>query len=102
MDAAERNFRSQLTRLAAAHGLVGGTILERYRTCGNPGCKCARGQKHRGVYLMLSEKGKLRQLYVPKAYEQRVRQWVANHAQMKKLMRQISQVYWKKVQQRQG
>jgi hypothetical protein len=102
MDAAERRLRSELARLASGHGLIRGTILERYRTCGNPGCKCARGEKHRGVSLVLSEKGHLRQLHVPKAYEQQVRQWVANHSQIKKLIGEISEVYWKKVRQRQG
>jgi hypothetical protein len=98
----ERQSRSKLTALASAHGLIRGTLLERWRACGNPNCKCARGQKHHAVYLMLSEKGRLRQLYIPKAYEQRVRQWVANHKELKKLVKEISEVYWQKVQQRQG
>ena len=80
MDAPERRWRSRLAQIAAAGGLIRGTLLERYRACGNPNCRCARGQKHRAVYLMLSEGGRLRQLFIPKAYEQQVRQWVAQAA----------------------
>jgi hypothetical protein len=102
MDPAERRWRSRLAQLGASGGLIRGTILERYRLCGNPRCRCARGQKHRAVYLVLSQEGRLRQLFIPRAYEQRVRQWVANHKELKDLLRQISEVYWEKVRQRQG
>jgi len=102
MDAPERRWRSRLAQIAAAGGLIRGTLLERYRACGNPNCRCARGQKHRAVYLMLSEGGRLRQLFIPKAYEQQVRQWVANHKELKGLLKQISEVYWNKVKQRHG
>jgi hypothetical protein len=102
MGAAERQFRSRLAQLAGGHGLLHGTLVERFRTCGNPRCKCARGQKHRAVGLVLRQEGKLRQLHVPQAYEERVRQWVANHQELKRLVEQISVVYWQKVQQRQG
>ena len=98
----ERQFRSRLAQLASGQGLLRGTILERFRTCGNPRCKCARGQKHRAVCLLLRQDGRLRQLYVPRAYEERVRQWVANHQELKKLIAQLSDVYWHKVRQRQG
>ena len=102
MSAAERQFRSRLAQLAGGHGLLHGTIVERFRTCGNPRCKCARGEKHRAVCLFLRQEGKLRQLYIPQAYEERVRQWVANHQELKKLVDQISEFYWQRVQQRQG
>jgi hypothetical protein len=102
MDPVERQFRSRLAQLASGHGWLRGTILERFRTCGNPRCKCARGQKHRAVCLLLRQDGRLRQLYIPQAYEERVRQWVANHQELKKLIAQISDVYWHQVRQRQG
>ena len=40
--------------------LVKGTLLEVQRTCGNPGCKCARGQKHSCWQLSASVEGKTR------------------------------------------
>jgi hypothetical protein len=91
-----------LARIVGGHGLIKGTILERQRACGNPRCRCATGQKHRAVYLMLREEGKLRQLYIPSRYEPQVRQWVANQQKVKQLLKEISEVYWQKVKQRQG
>jgi hypothetical protein len=91
-----------LTQVVSGQGLVRGTLLERQRACGNPNCHCAKGQKHRAVYLMLRENGKLRQLYIPVAYEARVRQWVDNHKQLKELLRELSDVHWERIKQRQG
>jgi len=54
------------------------------------------------LYLVLREGGKLRQLYVPKAWEERVRQWVANHRTLRGLLKELSEVYWDKVRRRQG
>lgn len=102
MSPQERRLRSELTRIVAGQGFIQGTLLERFRTCGNPRCRCAAGHKHRAVYLFLREDGKLRQLYIPAAYEAQVRQWVENHKRIKDLLRQLSDVYWEKVKQRQG
>lgn len=101
MSAGERRLRSTLAQIVSGHGLIKGTLLERQRACGNPRCKCAAGQKHRAVYLMLREEGKLRQLYIPARYEALVRQWVANQQQVKKLLKDIGELYWQKVKQRQ-
>ncbi len=98
----ERRARSWASRITSGQGLIRGTLLERQRSCGNPRCHCATGAKHRAVYLMLRQDGRLRQLYIPAAYEARVRQWVANHRQLKDLLRQISDLHWDKVKQRQG
>jgi hypothetical protein len=102
MSADERRLRSRLTQIVSGQGAIRGTVLERQRACGNPRCKCATGQKHRAVYLMLREDGKLRQLYIPAAYEEQVREWVANQQEIKELLKQLGELYWQKVKQRQG
>jgi hypothetical protein len=56
---------------------VRGTLQVRDRTCGKPNCRCAKGEKHKALYLVVSKEGKQQQLYIPKAYEERGRQWVA-------------------------
>jgi len=102
MSQQERQLRSRLTQIVSGLGIIRGNLLERERVCGNPGCRCTRGQKHRGVYLCLRKDGKYRQLYIPKEYELLVGQWVANHQQIRQLLKELGEVYWQKVKQRQG
>jgi hypothetical protein len=97
----ERQLRSQLAQLVSQRGLMRGSLLVRRRVCGKEGCKCTRGQLHESLYLALSEGGRTRQLYVPRAFEARVRQWVENHRRARRLMEEISRRYWKKVRDRQ-
>lgn len=100
MAGAERERRSRLTRLASGAGLVHGTLAVRERTCGKANCKCARGEKHVSLYVVASRDGKVRQLFVPKEWEQRVRQWVSQYQQARRLLDEISELYWDKVQDR--
>jgi hypothetical protein len=102
MSPRERAFRSKLAQIVSGQGLIRGTILERMRSCGKPTCRCAKGgPKHRAVSLVLSGKGKLRQLHIPADQEQRVRQWVENHRTLRGLLAELSEIYWDKVQRRQ-
>ena len=98
----ERRWRSKLAQLVAEHGLVRGTLQERLRVCGKPNCRCARGQGHRGLYLVLSKDGRTRQMYVPKQWEATVRQWVENYQDMRGLMEKISDHHLNNMQKRQG
>lgn len=96
----ERRLRSRLAQLVHGQGLLRGTLLQRARACGKSGCKCARGELHESLYLVVSEKGRTRQLFVPKDWEPLVRRWVQNHHDARELMEEISRIYWEKVRQR--
>ncbi len=101
MSPRERAFRSRLAQIVSGQGLIRGTLLERMRSCGKPTCRCAKGgPKHRGVSLVLSGKGKLRQLHIPADWEQRVRQWVDNHHALRGLLAELSEIHWDKVRRR--
>lgn len=97
----ERAWRSKLTQFTAGQPFLRGTLLERERVCGKPTCRCTRGRKHRSLYLVVSDGKRQRQLFVPRDWEDRVRQWVANHQAMRELVREVSDLYWTKVQRRQ-
>ena len=102
MPAAERQARSRLVQLLSQpRGILRGSLLVRQRVCGKPGCKCARGQKHESLYLVITDKGQTRQLYVPKDFEPLVRRWVKDYHQARDLLEQISRIYWDKVRNRQ-
>lgn len=102
MPAPERQARSRLVQLLSQQGIIRGSLLVRRRVCGKPGCKCVRGQKHESLYLVITDKGRTRQLYVPKDFEPLVRRWVEDYHQARELMEEISRIYWDKVRERKG
>lgn len=102
MPVPERRARSRLVQLLSQRGIVRGSLLTRRRVCGKAGCKCTRGKLHESLYLVITEKGRTRQLYVPKDFEPLVRRWVEDYHQARELMEEISRIYWDKVRERKG
>lgn len=101
MSIPERGFRSKLAQIVHQNGLMRGTLLVRKRVCGKASCRCAKGHLHESLYLVLSEGGRTRQLYVPREWEATVRQWVQSYQQARALLEEISRRHWDKVRQRQ-
>ncbi len=101
MSRAEGDLRSRLTKLLHAGGIIRGSLAFRERTCGKLGCRCVtKGKKHPGLYLVVSEEGKYRQVFVPKAFEEIVRRWVENYAEARALLEEISRLHHAKLRKR--
>jgi hypothetical protein len=96
----ERRLRSELRQLVSRDGFVRGTISVREKVCGKPGCRCARGQKHRAVYLVASINGKYRQLYIPSVLESRVTEWVTTYQRMREVLEELSRLHWEKLRRK--
>ncbi len=96
----EREFRARLAQLVHASGLIRGTLAVRERTCGKPSCRCARGEKHVSLYLVVGEGGKYRQVFVPKQLQDVVRLWVENHQKARDLLEEISRVHYERIRSR--
>jgi len=75
---AERQARSRLAQLITQQPFLRGSLVERSRPCGKPSCRCQRGQLHRSLYLATRHNGRRALLYIPRALEDTVRQWVNN------------------------
>jgi hypothetical protein len=101
MSAAERQLRSALNRLLSQHGVVHGTLLTRQRVCGKSTCRCTRGHPHESLYVVVTEGGQSRQMYVPRRWESAVRQWIANYSHARQLMDELSRLHWDKIRDRQ-
>ena len=98
----ERRRRSRLAQIIHAARFLRGSLSLRNVRCGKPGCRCARGERHACLYLVRRQGGKLRQLFVPRQWEQRVRQAVENHQEMERLIEELSDLEWKRLQERKG
>ena len=92
----ERRARARLTQIVHESSFLCGSLVTMQRTCGKPGCKCARGELHPGLYLALRVGGKRKMIHVPQAMEHSVRQWVANYQEAWHLMEQISELCMKR------
>lgn len=101
MPPAERQARSRLAQLLTQRGVIRGTLLVRKRKCGKANCRCAQGEGHESLFLVISENGRTRQLFVPKDWESRVRLWVEDYHRARKLLEEVSRIYWDKVRNRQ-
>ena len=87
--------RSLLARqkdLQAQSPVLAASLVTIRRTCGNPNCRCARGQKHLGHYLTWKVQGKTHTAYVPVDLVPQVKQWTQEHRRLKTLIGQITQL----------
>ena len=100
LSAAERNFRSRIAQLASGQWFLRGTLSERSSKCGKPNCRCAKGELHQSVYLVQSHAGKLRQICVPKPWRERGRQAVSDCQEVQLLIDEVSELEWKRLQER--
>lgn len=70
-----------LRRMPSLKAVLRGSLIERYKRCGKPGCKCADGTGHGPkFYLSVSLPG-MRPLmeYVPQGYHEEVEEFLDNH-----------------------
>lgn len=64
--------------------LLKGSFNEVQRTCGNPGCKCALGDKHLCRQLSASVEGKTRTWNVPRQYAAKVKRLTQNYRRFRR------------------
>lgn len=96
----ERSFLSKLTRLIREGPIMRGNLVTMARTCGNPNCKCQRGEKHVSLYVYQSKKARPRMAYIPRAWEERVSEWVERNQEIKGILEELSQLSWQRLKDR--
>ena len=71
-----------------------GSLVERYVTCGNPACKCARGERHGPMWYLTVTLGPGRTTggIVPSEKLDQVRSWIENYHKVKDHLEKISEI----------
>ena len=90
-----RQRRQGLTRLLPPFSQVlRGSLVERYVTCGNPACRCARGERHGPVwYLTVTlSPGHTTGVIVSPDQVKEVQDWIENYHQVKERLEKISDI----------
>jgi hypothetical protein len=93
--AALRRRRTALVRqLPPLRAILRGSLIERYKPCGKPGCHCATGPGHGPkYYLSVSFPGARPQMeYVPQEYHAQTTEYVANYQRAREILEQICEI----------
>src|SRR5580658_6069910 len=90
-----RRRRAQLLKqMPSLETLLRGSLIERYKRCGKPGCKCADGPGHGPkYYLSVSFPGRRPQMdYVPQEAHAQSAEFVANYHRAREILEAISEI----------
>src|SRR6266571_4020073 len=73
--------------------ILRGSLVERYVTCGNPACKCARGERHGPIWYLTVTLGKGRTTggIIGQENVDQVRGWIENYHKLKDHLEKISE-----------
>jgi hypothetical protein len=100
--ALRRRRKALLRQLPALEGILRGSLIERYKRCGKPGCKCVHGPGHGPqFYLSVSHAGERPQMqYVPSNYHDEVSQRLNEYRQCRKILDEICEINFELLRRR--
>jgi hypothetical protein len=80
--------------MPALDTLLRGSLIERYKRCGKPGCKCANGRGHGPkYYLSVSLPGRRPQMdYVSQDSQAEVAECLANYHRVRQIIEEICEI----------
>ncbi len=90
IERARTKRQQRLQELAGMGPLIVGSLARVGVRCGNPNCRCARGERHTAYVLTSKVRGKTRTVHVPVGMVEEVRTWVEEHRRLKRLVKEIS------------
>ena len=90
----KRRRRQLLRKLPPLDSVLRGSLIERYKRCGNPNCRCVNGPGHGPKhYLSASYPGTSPRMdYVPQAEFERVSESLANYARIRQILEEVSEI----------
>ena len=101
LPAEERRVMSELHRLLQQPGVMRATLVKTRHTCGKPRCRCADGvHLHPALYVSQSRGSRPYMRCVPKAWQERVREWVGRYRKIRELLEKLSEMYWRRLEDR--
>jgi hypothetical protein len=92
------SLRAKRKRIVAAlpdpERILRGSIVERYRKCGKPGCHCAKGKGHGPAYYLSVTLGvgTTRSYYLPERLRNVVGEYLHNFRKLRELTEQLVEI----------
>lgn len=92
--ALQRRRRGLALLLPPAEETLRGSLIERYVTCGNPDCRCARGERHGPLWYLTVTlgAGQTTSAVIPSEQAEQVRRWIENYRKVKADLEKISEI----------
>jgi hypothetical protein len=92
--ALRKRRQALLGKLPPRAGILRGSLIERYKPCGKPGCKCAQGRGHGPKYYLSVSFPKLRPQmdYVPQSRLAQTKKLLANYQRAREVLEQICEI----------
>lgn len=90
-----KNRQDLIGQITAFDGkTLRGSVIESYKKCGKPGCKCATGTGHGPKHSMTVNfpKRKPENDYIPLEYVAQVKEYVSNYHRFKEIIEQICMI----------
>lgn len=86
--------KTLLKRLPSLQTILRGSLVERYKRCGKPGCKCASGPGHGPKYYLTVSYPKRRPEmdYVPAEFQEKVKEYLENYRKTKEILEELSEI----------
>ncbi|MDP2924477.1 MAG: hypothetical protein Q8O30_12305 [Candidatus Omnitrophota bacterium] len=81
-----------IRKLGKIRPFVGGSVVVVERACGNPNCKCRKGDKHPGYYLMWKKKKMTKGVYIPVDLVEEVKKWNEEYKLIKSIVQKVSDI----------
>ena len=91
-------------KLPSLVAILRGSLIERYKRCGKPGCKCAKGRGHGPKYYLSVSFPRVRPQmdYVPQEFYHQTRKFLANYQRARKILEEICEINRKLLRRREA
>jgi hypothetical protein len=86
--------KALLRKLPPLQAILRGSLIERYKRCGKPGCKCMEGRGHGPkYYLSISQPGRRPEMdYIPAEFQEKVKTYLENYRKVKEILEELCSI----------
>src|SRR5450631_1274761 len=102
--ALRRRRQALLRQLPPLKAILRGSLIERYKPCGKPGCKCANGPGHGPKYYLSVSYPGFRPLmeYVPQEFYDQTTKFLGNYQRTREILEEICEINRQLLQRREA
>jgi Family of unknown function (DUF6788) len=92
--ALRRRRKVLISKLPPLEAILRGSLIERYKRCNKPGCKCAESRGHGPKYYLSVSKPKQKPVmdYIPSDYREQVTEYMENFHQIKTILEELCEI----------